>query len=107
MRRQLLAVAVVQLRRCSSRSSSSSSRSGNGSGTGTKKGAGVVVVVVVVVVAVAVAVVVVVVVVVAVEIETLIGMRRGAAATGVFPKVHPAQQMRRFSSAVPQTPSPA
>ena len=98
MRRQLLAVAVVQLRRCSSRSSSSSSRSGNGSGTGTKKGAGVVVVVVV-----AVAVV----VVVAVEIETLIGMRRGAAATGVFPKVHPAQQMRRFSSAVPQTPSPA
>ena len=101
MRRQLLAVAVVQLRRCSSRSSSSSSRSGNGSGTGTKKGAGVVVVVVVVAVAVAV------VVVVAVEIETLIGMRRGAAATGVFPKVHPAQQMRRFSSAVPQTPSPA
>ena len=97
MRRQLLAVAVVQLRRCSSRSSSSSSRSGNGSGTGTKKGAGVVVVVVAVAV----------VVVVAVEIETLIGMRRGAAATGVFPKVHPAQQMRRFSSAVPQTPSPA
>ena len=97
MRRQLLAVAVVQLRRCSSRSSSSSSRSGNGSGTGTNKGAGVVVVVVAVAV----------VVVVAVEIETLIGMRRGAAATGVFPKVHPAQQMRRFSSAVPQTPSPA